>query len=148
MFRAPKVYADLAAAVEHFHLVPPQPAPSAHVLAHVAETSLHEIAAGWTWKFDPQVFAKREEREPGDYGTELAAVRCRIAVLHGELSSIVDATITDYMADRLGRTAPFVEIPQAHHHLILDSPLAFVAAVRALLADWVHSDPHAIPGLV
>ena len=29
----------------------------------------------------------------------------------------------------------------AHHHLILDQPLAFVAAVRAVLADWDHSVP-------
>jgi hypothetical protein len=45
------------------------------------------------------------------------------------------------MSDLLGRNAPFVEIPQAHHHLLLDQPLAFIAAVRALLADWEHSVP-------
>jgi hypothetical protein len=27
------------------------------------------------------------------------------------------------------------------HHLLLDQPLAFVAAVRALPADWEHSVP-------
>jgi pimeloyl-ACP methyl ester carboxylesterase len=146
MFRQPKTYPDLETAARHFHLVPPQPPPEAHVLEHVARHSLRETPAGWTWKFDPQLFHKRERRRPGDYGSELEQVRCRIAVLHGELSSIVDAGITDYMAERLGRTAPFVEIPQAHHHLILDQPLAFVAAVRALLADWEHSAPLAIPG--
>jgi len=30
------------------------------------------------------------------------------------------------------KTPPLVEIPQAHHHLILDQPLAFIAALRAL----------------
>jgi pimeloyl-ACP methyl ester carboxylesterase len=39
------------------------------------------------------------------------------------------------------RRAPVVEIPEAHHHLILDQPLAFVAALRTLLADWEHSIP-------
>jgi Fe2+ or Zn2+ uptake regulation protein len=29
----------------------------------------------------------------------------------------------------------------AHHHLIIDQPLAFIAALRALLADWEHSLP-------
>lgn len=147
MFRAPKVYPDLETAIGHFHLVPPQPDPAAFVLDHVARHSLREADDGWHWKFDPQLFQKRERRQPGDYGRELALVRCRLAVLHGELSSIVDVTITEYMAERLGRTAPFVEIPQAHHHLILDQPLAFVAAVRALLADWEHSQPLRIPGL-
>jgi pimeloyl-ACP methyl ester carboxylesterase len=70
-----------------------------------------------------------------------------VAVLHGELSEIVDDDVTDYMAERLGRTAPFVEIPQAHHHLILDQALPFVAAVRALLADWAHSVPRRVPGM-
>jgi len=39
----------------------------------------------------------------------------------------------------LGRSAPMVEIPQAQHHIMLDQPLALVAALRALLADWEHS---------
>jgi pimeloyl-ACP methyl ester carboxylesterase len=28
----------------------------------------------------------------------------------------------------------FVEIPEAHHHIMIDQPLALVAALRALLA--------------
>ena len=71
----------------------------------------------------------------------LAAIRTRVAVLHGQFSAIVTPDVTDYMNELLGRNAPFVEIPQSHHHLMLDQPLAFVAAVRALLADWEHSLP-------
>jgi pimeloyl-ACP methyl ester carboxylesterase len=147
MFRQPKTYPDLDEAMEHFHLVPPQPLPAPYVIDHVARHSLRETDGGWSWKFDPGLFVRRERRQPGDYGRELAQVRCRVAVLHGERSSIVDERITDYMAEQLGRTAPFVEIPQAHHHLILDQPLAFLAAVRALLADWEHSVARRIPGL-
>ena len=147
MFRRPKTYPDQATAIEHFHLVPSQPDPPAWVLDHVARTSLRRTEDGWTWKFDPRVFVAREDPSPTEFVDLLAKVRCRVAVLHGELSGIVDEDVTDYMAERLGRTAPFVEIPQAHHHLVLDQPLAFVAAVRALLADWEHSSPHRIPGL-
>jgi len=32
--------------------------------------------------------------------------------------------------------APMIEVPEAHHHLFLDQPLAFATALRALLADW------------
>jgi hypothetical protein len=32
-----------------------------------------------------------------------------------------------------------VEIPQAYHHIPLDQPLALIAAIRAILADWQHS---------
>lgn len=142
MFRQPKTYPDVDTAVEHFHLVPPQPPPAAYVLDHVARHSLRRVGdAGWTWKFDPAVFVHRDDPEPHDFGELLARVRCRVSVLHGELSDIVDDDVNDYMDERLGRNAPFVEIPQAHHHLILDQPLAFVTAVRALLADWEHSVP-------
>ena len=51
----------------------------------------------------------------------------------------------EYMYELLHRNAPIIEIPQAHHHLILDQPLAFIAAVRALLADWEHSEPRPRP---
>lgn len=145
-FRRPRAYPTLDEAMRHFHLIPRQPPPPAHVVDHVARHSLQRTERGWTWRFDPSIFTRRE-RQPGDYGEELSRVRCRIAVVHGELSSIVDEAVTDYMAERLGRTAPFVEVPQAHHHLILDQPLAFVTAVRALLADWDHSTPRRIPGL-
>jgi pimeloyl-ACP methyl ester carboxylesterase len=49
--------------------------------------------------------------------------------------------VGEYMFNLLGRAAPVIEIPQARHHVLLDQPLAFVAALRALLADWDHSHP-------
>lgn len=145
-FRRQRVYPDLTEALRHFRLIPPQPDPPAYVLEHVGRHSLMQVEGGWTWKFDPAIFTRRSQPDPRAYGDDLARVRCRLAVIHGELSTIVDADITDYMADRLGRSAPFVEIPAAHHHLILDQPLSFIAAVRALLADWEHSTPRRIPG--
>jgi pimeloyl-ACP methyl ester carboxylesterase len=36
---------------------------------------------------------------------------------------------------------PFIEIPEARHHVMLDQPLAFVAALRTLLQEWRHSTP-------
>lgn len=146
-FRQPGVYADLEAAVRHFRLVPEQPPPADYVMDHLARHSLHRTPRGWTWKFDPAVFGRRRQPSRREFGELLSQVRCRVAVIHGELSGIVTPDVTDYMAERLGRAAPFVEVPHAHHHLILDQPLAFVTAVRALLADWEHSLPRRIPGL-
>ena len=61
--------------------------------------------------------------------------------MRGEFSVIVPPEAGEYMCELLNRNAPLVEIPQAHHHLILDQPLAFIAALRALLSDWEHSVP-------
>ena len=32
--------------------------------------------------------------------------------------------------------SPRVVIPEAEHHVMIDQPLAFVSALRALLAAW------------
>ncbi|HEY2366576.1 MAG TPA: alpha/beta hydrolase [Polyangiaceae bacterium] len=72
----------------------------------------------------------------------LANVRCRVAMFRGQYSYVVLPETGEYMYQLLRRNAPLVEIPEAHHHLILDQPLAFIAATRALLADWAHSTPH------
>ena len=31
---------------------------------------------------------------------------------------------------------------EAGHHAMLDEPLILLTAIRTLLADWDHSDPH------
>ena len=140
MFRAPKTYPSLEEAIDHFVLVPPQPCDNDFIIDYVARHSLHEVDDGWTWKFDPRIFQRFSSRIFGDY---LADAKCRVAVFHGEMSHVVTDDITEYMNELLGRNAPFVEIPQAYHHLILDQPLAFVAALRAILADWEHTIPRA-----
>ena len=138
MFRNPKTYPDLETALEHFYLSPPQPCEHGYILDHVARHSLHRVEAGWTWKFDPRIFLRVSLKPVSEY---LAQTRCRVAVLRGEFSDLVPPETGAYMYDLLDRNAPIVEIPQAHHHLILDQPLAFIAALRALLADWEHTVP-------
>jgi len=136
-FREPKTYPDLAAAMARFRLVPAQPCEHGFLLEHIARHSLRQTAAGWTWKFDPKIFL----RFPSTLSSYLSSVECRVALLRGEHSVVVPPETGEYMYELLHRNAPLVEIPQAYHHLILDQPLAFIAALRALLADWEHSIP-------
>lgn len=138
MFSRPKTYRTLQQALDHFVLVPPQPCANDFIVRYVARNSLRQTSDGWTWKFDPRVFLKTSLKPMSDF---LASTRCRVALLRGELSDLVPPETGAYMYELLDRNAPVVEIPQAHHHLILDQPLAFIAAVRALLADWEHSVP-------
>ena len=135
MFRNPKTYPDLETALEHFHLQPPQPCENDFIVDHIARHSLKQVDAGWTWKFDPGVFV----RDPSTTNEYLSETRCRLALMHGQLSDLVTPEVQAYMEELTGRNAPMVEIPQAYHHIPLDQPLALVAAVRAILADWQHS---------
>lgn len=140
-FRNPKTYADLDTALKHFYLVPPQPCENRYILDHVARHSLREVENGWTWKFDPRVFLRVSLTPLSEY---LSETRCRVAVLRGEFSDLVPPETGEYIYQLLHRNAPIVEIPQAYHHLILDQPLPFIAALRALLADWEHSIPRRV----
>lgn len=136
-FRKPGVYPSLEAALGHFRLIPPQPCDHDFIIDHIARNSLHETEAGWTWKFDPALF----KHTLVSLRDQLATVKCRVALFRGEHSVTVPSDTADYMYELMDRNAPVVTIPEAHHHLILDQPLAFVAALRTLLADWDHSVP-------
>jgi pimeloyl-ACP methyl ester carboxylesterase len=134
-FRSPGVYPTRDDALDHFRLIPPQPCDNGYIVDWVAQHSIHETAEGWTWKFDPALFrgtivALRDQ---------LASVQCRVALFTGELSVVVPPDTAEYMYELMGRVAPVIPIPEAHHHVTLDQPLAFVAALRTLLADWEHS---------
>lgn len=143
MFRAPKTYPDVATAVEHFHLVPPQPCDNPWMLEHVARTSLARVEDGWTWKFDPGVFFRRAgPTRTAEFGSLLARAACRVAVVDGARSAIVDEDVRTYMAELLAGSpaaiagVPFVAVPEAQHHLMLDQPLAVVTVLRAISAAW------------
>ena len=135
--KAPGVYADKATAVSHFRLIPEQPCENQYILDYIADHSVYETEAGWTWKFDPRVFVNTLV----SLHEELRSVTGRIALLRGEHSVIVPEDTAEYMYELMNRNAPVASIPDAYHHLIADQPLAFVAALRTLLADWEHSVP-------
>jgi pimeloyl-ACP methyl ester carboxylesterase len=67
----------------------------------------------------------------------LRAVGCRAALIFGEKSAIVSRETASYMSSLMGPRAPVVEVPEARHHVMLDQPLGFVAALRMLLDSWV-----------
>jgi len=130
-----RVYPTREAAVARFRPIPDQPT-LAYIADHVAATSIRPAEGGWTWKFDPQVFA-RDHLTP----ELLTRLDCRVALFRAE-HGLVTPQQGEVLYDRLGRVAPVIEIPAAGHHIMLDQPIALVAALRTLLSDWDHSIPH------
>ena len=130
-----RVYPTPEAAVARFRPIPDQPT-LAYIADHVAATSIRPAEGGWTWKFDPHVFA-RDHLTP----ELLTRLDCRVALFRAE-HGLVTPQQGEVLYDRLGRVAPVIEIPVAAHHIMLDQPVALVAALRTLLADWDHSIPH------
>jgi pimeloyl-ACP methyl ester carboxylesterase len=130
-----RVYPTREAAVARFRPIPDQPT-LAYIADHVAATSIRPAEGGWTWKFDPQVFV-RDHLTP----ELLTRLDCRVALFRAE-HGLVTPQQGEVLYDRLGRVAPVIEIPAAGHHIMLDQPIALVAALRTLLSDWDHSIPH------
>ena len=103
----------------------------------MAETSVRAAGGGWTWKFDPRIFVRSH------FGAALLTrLDCRVALFRAEYG-ILSRQMSEVMYDRLGRVAPLIEIPAAGHHVMLDQPIALIAALRTLLSDWDHSRPAA-----
>jgi pimeloyl-ACP methyl ester carboxylesterase len=142
-FGAPRTYPTLDAALARFRTVPPQDHYLDYVIDHVARHSARPVEGGWQWKFDREVFA--QFAEAGTLRTSampyLPQVRCRFALLRSE-NGLVTEDVGAEMYDRLGRVAPVIEIPEAGHHAMLDQPLLLLTALRTLVADWDHSEPH------
>ncbi len=136
-FVTPGTYPDMETALQHFRLIPPQPCENDFIVDHIARHSLRKTGEGWIWKFDSKLF----EHTLIPLRDQLASVKCRVALFRGQHSVTVPEDTAEYMYELMDRNAPVVTIPEAHHHLILDQPLAFVAALRTLLADWEHSIP-------
>ena len=142
-FRGLKTYATRREAVARFRLIPDQPCENDFILTHLARTSVRSVeGGGFQWKFDPNIFDGIPRDKMAGY---LDRVGCRVAMFRGELSTVVPRETGREMYERLGRNTPLIEVPEAHHHLLLDQPLAFVTGLRAVLEDWAHSVPASAP---
>ncbi len=134
-----KIYESFEAGLARFRLMPPQSCDNDFILDYIARHSLTPAEGGWTWKFDGSALGARRFGEP--FREYLQAVRCRAALIFGEKSALVSRATASYMSSLMGPLAPIVEVPEAQHHVMLDQPLAFVAALRMLLESWIRAEP-------
>jgi pimeloyl-ACP methyl ester carboxylesterase len=112
-----------------------------YMMDFVARHSLKPVHGGWQWKFDRRVFEQFGAGLGSLAEAYLADVGCRLALLRSEFG-LVTPDIGASMFEKLGRVTPVIEIPEAGHHAMLDQPLLLLTALRTLLADWDHSEPH------
>lgn len=129
-----KVYPSLDYAIGRFRVLPSQPCANSYVLDFIACHSLRAVKGGWQWKFDPKAMGPQSFGQ--SYREQLGQLSCRSALMYGEESALVDDDTASYMSGLMGAQAPIIAIPDAHHHVMLDQPLAFVAGLRAVLDLW------------
>jgi len=133
-----RVYPELETAAGRFRLLPEQPIRYPDVHAWLARQSLKEVEGGWTWKFDPNLF---EHLEMGvDQRDKFAGLACRSAVVLGQHSADDGARSGPYMREITGGILPIVEIPNTHHHMMFEEPIALTMAFKGLLLAWLAED--------
>lgn len=134
-----QIYPTLNQALARFRLAPPQGCENLYIADYIARTSLKPVpledgsGEGWSWKFDPQMWGRFEI---GDLGDLLENMACPVALMWGERSNLMGQETMDYMFAKVPAGFKKVAIPDADHHVMIDQPLAFVAAARGLLASW------------
>ena len=124
--------------IERFRLLPNQPAEHLYLIDYIAREGLRrakreEGGEGWTWKFDPVDKGGFEIHFERDL---LRAARCPLAFIYGEKSMFAQGDGIAHLEEQARGRSPFMMIPDAHHHLMMDQPLAFVSALRTLLSAW------------
>ncbi len=147
MFRGPghrtrpnRVYATLEEALTRFRFMPPQVPGNLYIADFIARRSLKRAplpdgsGEGWTWKFDPFLWSKLDRAEmqlvPRD------RLKVPTAQISGDRSMIMRRRALGQQADFVPPGVPHIIIPDSEHHIMVDQPLALVAALRALLAVW------------
>jgi pimeloyl-ACP methyl ester carboxylesterase len=141
--RPPRLYPDRASAIARFRLQPePQvPVTLPGLLHHIAQHSVREVESlqegggGWTWKFDTRLAAILSAGL--DLKDRLSELTCHFAAIYGEHTHLADDTVLAAMGAITQGQAPVFIIPGSGHYPMLDSPLAFVTAVKGVVTSWV-----------
>ena len=137
--RPNRVYDDLPSALARFRFAPPQVCKNLYIADHIARGSLKQAPLesgdelGWTWRFDPYQWRDMRMENPVP---DFQALQCPVSIMWGSHSLLFDAEVLAYIAGLAPAGSPRIEIPAARHHLMVDQPLAFVTALRGLLAGW------------
>jgi len=122
-------YPDFASARARYRLTPPQPCDNAFLVDHVARHALRRQQGGWLWKFDPHLPPGPHE---GDMSELLAGLEIPVDYVRGEFSSVIRQEDAERIVAHLRHGRGPVVVPQAHHYLMLDQPMALIAVLRAL----------------
>ena len=126
-----KVYPSREAAEARFRLFPPQPCANDYLLKYIAKKSLLYVEDGWGWKFDEELpmVLKDAEATPDDF----KALDLPVALIYGANSASFSEQTRSHVASLVPNLIASERVEAAQHHVFLDQPLAFVAALRRVL---------------
>ena len=138
--RPARVYPDLEEAISRFRLMPRPLAPvdAPHIIEHIARHSFRPVEGGWTSKYDAAQGATLSLAL--ELLDAIKDLRCNSAAIYAEHTHLADETAADVVsAASAGRTVVF-SIPGTTHYPMIDSPFAFVAAIKGVVLSWISAE--------
>ena len=125
-------YPSIEEAARRFRLRPPQPCDNAFILAHIARHSVKDVAGEYEFKLDSAVFAKMPADEHYPSGADMIrSLTVPHGLIYGELSRFYPTGCEPGLRELFGDYV--IGIPDAHHHVFVDQPLAFIDALAGML---------------
>lgn len=129
--RKPRLYASFEEGLARFRLSPQQDCPNPFLVDFVGRRTLRRVEHGWTWCTDP---AASIPVSHSDSERRLGRVALPLTIFRGGRSRLVDEEVAAHVRNVAPPGARHIDIPDADHHVLLDRPLALVAALRTMLA--------------
>jgi pimeloyl-ACP methyl ester carboxylesterase len=129
----PTIYPSREAAIDAFHLMPPQPVTNRAAERTLAPMSIAPRDGGWSWKWDVGALTSFDGAAVREL---LPRIECPVIEISGALSDHVGPGAMELIAGRIGREVPLIEIPGAYHHVMLDKPTEVAAALVPYLREW------------
>jgi pimeloyl-ACP methyl ester carboxylesterase len=130
-------YSSLVDALARFRFAPHQECRNPFIADFLARKSLKKSREpdGWTWRFDP-----RQAMQPSfpEETIGLRSLDCSLAFVYGEHSRLTSPAILRSHRRACSADTLFTSIPEAEHHVMVDQPIALVAALRSILGFWNH----------
>ena len=128
-----RIQPSLEAIVARFRLAPPQACDNLFILDYIARRSAREavdaegkgglvaeLRPAFLGEVHPDRSRFRSSRPPA----------APLALIRGAKSQLFHPEDAAYLMSLIAPGSPYVEIPEAEHHVMIDQPLAFVAALQ------------------
>jgi pimeloyl-ACP methyl ester carboxylesterase len=128
-----KVFDSFAEAVSRFQLLPRETFISTEKLRALASFAFRELPDGkWTAKLDRRTLF----REPIDGRALLGQIACPTLIVRAQHTPLLSLEKINRLITSLPK-AQWVEVPDTHHHVMLDNPDGLVKVVREFLAPLI-----------
>ena len=131
-----RYYDTMSEAMKRFRLRPPQPCENTYLLDYIAEHSIEQTEHGYRYKLDQAMFAKMADSDDLDLPdavTLIRKIKCPVGFIYGEQSRFFPPEAVALLKTVIVPDLLY-SIPNAHHHVFLDQPLAFIDTLKQLLS--------------